>query len=162
MRKIYAFLLLLPLIIASCNKNNIPPSFCNCHEPLMPASLDSFYVDVQTVVTPNGDGFNDILEIQNRFPQNSMDYRLTVYDKDGSKLNNDDHAWDAYQDEADGKLNDGPYLYKVEVFKSSQLFETFYGNVCVHTGDHDWSKIKCTENVRATDACDPLLGPHYP
>lgn len=85
----------------------------------------SFEIEIPKLVTPNGDGINDIWEIKNlqRSPANSV----TVFDRWGSVIyqatgyNNDSVVW-AGQNKSNSLVPTGTYFYIIEATTGSEKF----------------------------------------
>ncbi len=108
------FAAVILLMAAACNKNESDPVYSGCCDDVIfvSGSLDTNLV-FSNVVTPNGDGYNDILHII-KHPTSKL--LFTVFDDDKNILYQDSSYANNFKGyDKNGKLMaDGKYIYKVK------------------------------------------------
>ena len=112
------------IVFAGCNKINTK----NCCAGGNVASVDSSFIAMPDIFTPNGDGINDILFVQNR---NLSGLKLTI--SKGSKIifetTGTTSGWDGTYKSKMSKEMD--YSYVVEAFTLSGKSLSLSGDICL-------------------------------
>lgn len=139
-------LLATSILIASCG-NNCPP--CDWCSPVNTISGNMQDVFIPTVITPNGDGMNDLLFIQK---PDTMQIKVEIWNEKGTKVFNDnnyDNSWDATQNGV--ALGEGQY--EIEVMGTAFSYE---GKLTILRTLYECDD--CLPDCSPVDQGDPLLG----
>ena len=143
------YFIIILILLFSCKKENVEDQFCDCAETETDYIIDTMFIKIPNIFTPNGDGINDIWYIENidHFSSVSVkvkDLRNKIIFK-SSNYGEGNEFWFGknFNNPSSPVNSDGKYYYEIVI---SNVKITGY--VCIYTKLKEYKNIDCLINTK--------------